>query len=263
MIIKIYHKIKNSHQWLASSGLFFLLLFFLFSILGQIDDRVLMGVNIWLKPAKFALSGVIFNWTIALLLPLYLYSYKKSKRMGNILAFAMLIEILIIGVQAARGEMSHYNFSTPLNGIIFMTMGIGIATISIILIILFIDSFRKKLNTSSGMLWGIRFAWIAVIFALIGGQMMIGNMSHCVNIPDGGDGLPITNWSTIGGDLRVMHFLGLHAIQILPLSILFLEKYKFTKNNIIYFSFLIGSIYLGIIIFTWWQAMNGMPLLKA
>jgi hypothetical protein len=38
--------------------------------------------------------------------------------------------------------------------------------------------------------------------------------AHGIGDPDG-DAMPITHWSTTGGDLRVPHLVGLHAIQVL------------------------------------------------
>ena len=263
-MIRLWNKIYDGHLLLAISGALSGVLFFIGTALMAADDRILMGVNVWLKPVKFALSGVLYNWTIALMLPLYIFSIKKKKVLGNILAVSMSIELLIIFIQAGRGELSHYNTSTVLNGILFGLMGVGITVIALISIYLAFMSFKQKLNTAPAIAWSIRFAWLAVVLSFLGGQTMIANMAHTVGVADGGAGLPIVNWSTEGGDLRVVHFLGIHAIQLLPLLTLLAGTIDFMKKNnrLIYFASIAAAIYFFIVLFTWWQAAQGIPFLN-
>jgi hypothetical protein len=54
------------------------------------------------------------------------------------------------------------------------------------------------------------------------GHRMTISGAHTIGAPDGGPGIAGTGWSTEHGDLRVPHFVGLHAMQAVPLLALFL-----------------------------------------
>lgn len=227
-----------------------------------IDDRQLMGINVWLKPTKFILSSIIFLWTIAWYLLVYPFREKTKNFIAASLSIFMFAEILIITTQAGRGVLSHYNQSSPLDGIAFGIMGLAIGLITLIVFWFFIKSFSPQLNFSNSMKWNFRISWFTFLFASYVGGQMIGQLGHNVGVADGGAGLPFFNWSTLGGDLRVAHFFGIHGIQIIPLvAFYFSQKIKNnTLTNILSIGF--ALLYLGWIAFTFFQAKQGQPLLS-
>ncbi|MBQ0734486.1 hypothetical protein [Aquimarina celericrescens] len=228
-----------------------------------IDERTLMGVNVWVKPLKFCISGGIYILTLGFLITLYPFSKTKKNIINNIVSCTLLIEVVIIVYQASRGVQSHYNQSTLFDGLLFAAMGILIGVNVLIMVLFIFETIRLQLKTAKSIQLAILIGWLVVFFGSWVGGQMIGQMSHNVGVADGGTGLPLVNWSTVGGDLRIAHFFGLHGIQIIPLFALWLSnKWNTTSRNQIFVVIVFGLLYASWIGFTFYQAKQGMPLIK-
>lgn len=198
-----------------------------------IDPRTIEGAPAWLKPTKFALSTAIYGGTLAWVLAA-LGDWPRVRRWAVWMTAAVFVgEVALIALQAWRGTTSHFNTSTPFDTVVFAVMGTAIlaqtATAAAVAVALWRQPFTDR---AAG--WALRAGMtITVVGALTGALMTrptaaqiaavqaTGGMprsgAHTVGAPDGGPGLPGTGWSVTHGDVRVPHFVGLHAVQVLPL----------------------------------------------
>ncbi len=223
-------------------------------ILSMSTTTQVMGINAFIKPMKFFFSVGIFAWTMA-----YFMTFLDNQRQVTIYSWIAVVglgyELLAITWQAAQGKQSHFNVQTPFDQAVFMSMGI------VITIVVgwtgYIDYLYFKQSTFAidpVLVASIRYGiLIAVIFAFEGG-IMGSLLRHTVGAADGGSGLPVLNWSTQHGDLRVAHFLGLHAMQILPLIAVMLLK---TEQQVI----IASVVYFVLVSATMVQAFLGRPLI--
>ncbi|MBO0796768.1 MAG: hypothetical protein J2P36_38295, partial [Ktedonobacteraceae bacterium] len=88
--------------------------------------------------------------------------------------------------------------------------------------------------------------------------------AHSVGVPDGGPGLPFVGWSTEGGDLRIPHFVGLHALQVLPLFWwLFLRRRsgRLRDGHRVALVWAVGVEYLGVVGLLTWQALRAQSII--
>lgn len=253
-------ELKFRNPILYRVGLVNFILFVLVIIPFFLDDRLVAGINPWIKPMKFCLSVGIYCWTIGWIL-FDIQQKKWTHYLSLVIGITMVIEIFVILYQASRGVMSHYNFETPFDSILFGLMGImiGINTISVVFIFVLL---LKPIPHLNGLyLQTLRIAFVIFLLGSYIGSQMISNEGHNIGVPDGGPGLPFFNWSTIGGDLRIAHFMGLHSIQILPLlahTIIKKSNLPSLTKRIIVTSSIIGFII--VISLLWSQALKGMPL---
>ena len=182
------------------------------------DHRLVTGALVWLKPLKFSLSVAAYAWTLAwLLAALPAPAQRAVRRLSGGIALSMLIEQVIIFAQAARGTASHYNVSSPLNGLLFGLMGVFVLVNTVLTFWALYLAWRYRPHGPAGYVWGLRLGLLVFVVGSVLGGFMLHAGQHTVGAPDGGPGLPGLGWSTGAGDLRLAHFLGMHALQALPL----------------------------------------------
>jgi hypothetical protein len=222
----------------------------------MVSDTQVLGINAWIKPMKFFFSIGIFCWTMGWYVA-YLKKPRAAKAYTIMLITVFVYEMFVIVWQAANGRLSHFNISTPLYGVLFSLMGVGILIVTgwtLFIAVLFFR-MKKPADMSASYLWGIRLGILVFIIFSLEGGLMASQLSHTVGAPDGGPGVPVVNWSRQHGDLRVAHFIGMHALQILPLAGYFVFRKTF---GIVVFSLVYFAIASAMFI----MALKGIPLFK-
>lgn len=246
------------------------------------DPRILTGVPIWLKPFKFSVSTLIYGVTWAWMTSLLVKGKRVAYWVSNVIVATLTIEMVVIVLQVIRGQTSHFNMTTPLNGALFATMGASIVVLWTGTLVLTVLVFRSPLADLASR-WAIRLGAVISLAGLALGFLMtsptkaqVQSMqdknfqgivgAHSVGVPDGGPGMPITGWSTTGGDLRIPHFVGMHALQVLPLLVLLLgvlaTRFARLRPELVRTRLLVvaAAAYAGLTAVVTWQAERGQSL---
>jgi hypothetical protein len=189
-----------------------------------LDGRTVNDINVWIKPLKFEVSLALYLGTLAWF---WEYLAPAARESRGLRTFALVsvtliaFEIAYIALQSARGVGSHFNEATPVEGIVFTLMGVAALVFTAFAAVLGVAIARRPRSDLSP---AFRLAVVLglILTTVLGGAAGIAiavNGGHWVGAaPTDAGGLPIFGWTREGGDLRVAHFFGLHALQILPVA---------------------------------------------
>ncbi len=224
------------------------------------DDRTLYGVSVWAKPFKFSLSFLIYFGTLAWFTPLMPSGYFATIR-GRVLTWTPVVcavfELAYIAYQASLGEPSHFNISTPFHANMYRLMGIGAVTLVTMCLWMGVSILRERGTADP---YALAVGLGLILSFLLGGGFggyLSAQTSHWVGgAGTDANGLWLVKWVRDGGDLRVAHFFGMHAMQVLPLLALLIPKRPgptFARSIVLG----IASAYAAFTILTFAQALNG------
>jgi hypothetical protein len=241
-----------------------------------VDPTVITGAPAWLKPAKFAVSITIYTVTLAWIFT-FLPEWTRTRRViGWFTAAAMVLEIAIIAGQAWRGTTSHFNVATTFDAVLFRIMGGAIVAQTLSSIAVAVALWRQRF-ADVALGWTLRLGMsLTIVGALTGGLMTVPTRAqldaaragvpltisgaHTVGADDGGPGLPGTGWSTQHGDLRVPHFLGLHALQALLLVGFLLSRRRLAERSRVRVIAIAATSYAALYVILVVQAFRGVSL---
>ena len=177
------------------------------------------AVNPWIKPIKFSMSFSTFASTMSLLLLALRIPKWQLTLVRRAIAASVALEILSLAAQAWRSAYHVAGYSLMDTSLAQMTNTMVMVNTGIVcwMLILFCANRVRADVVDGPMVSAIRCSIMIFLAGNAIGGYMLARGSHTVGVADGGPGLPFVNWSVIGGDLRIAHFIAIHAIQIVPL----------------------------------------------
>jgi hypothetical protein len=230
-----------------------------------LDDRLVNGINIWIKPAKFLTSLAIYYATLA-----WFHGYLPERIRGTGLGRALvgipiavgLLEMTWLVATAVLGVPSHFNRTAPVYEVSYALAGLGATMLMVVVLATGILIGRSK---EPVLRPGLRLAIVlgctlAFLATLVTAGFLASGGGHWVGgAPSDAGGLPIVGWSRTGGDLRVAHFFALHALQVVPVVGWAATRAGFGNPRAAVW--IVAGLYAGWIAFTFLQALSGRPFL--
>lgn len=232
-----------------------------------LDHRLFNGVSVWLKPVKFQLSVGLYLVTLAayfLALPPGSDRGGRGRYVVWASVAAGLFEVAYITLQAARGQASHWNVSSLAGSVMYGLMGLGAVVLTSTAFVLGLMIHRDRgrpLDPTLRLALVVGLTMTFVLGAGFGGYMS-STQGHGVGgtLSDAG-GLPVFAWSRDGGDLRVAHFFGIHAMHLVP-AFAWLAVHRSpparARLATLAFALLLAALTVG----TFVQALLGRPFLR-
>jgi hypothetical protein len=255
MTVRVNHAVQVNHDgregwarmlWLAGWLLLATMLFHIIAL--AVTARTVNGPVSLRKPATFAETSWLLCWSVALTLPwLRLGRRRQGFVAVSVLAFG-LGETSIMAIQAWRGVPSHYNFTTPFDATLMRIGAGGLAFVllaGLVVLLTGVPGSAAPPSVRLGIVTGVAVLLVGCVI----GFVMISNMSgvfqgsfasaftkpqHGYMGPSAstvGPEYVLLRPHTAGGDLVLLHVIGVHGMPLLTLPALLLARAPLPESH--------------------------------
>lgn len=246
-----------------------------------VDPREITGQPAWAKPARFAFSFGLYAITLLWLLTFVQGHARLVRVISWATAIGVVLEVSWAFRAAAAGTTSHFNFTTPIASALTFAALVVISLVMLMALLTVALLLRQRVEPPA-LAWALRLGLVVALVGMAVAVLMVTPTpaqvtaaglghglppvvgAHTVGPPDGGPGMPVTNFSTTGGDLRVAHLVGVHALQGLPLLglLLTLGPRALGPRHRTALVWIAATAWLGLTLILTWQAARAQPLIS-
>ncbi|MBS7808770.1 hypothetical protein [Variovorax sp. PCZ-1] len=262
----ITHSLRHTSPALFLGGVALLAMSCATLLLPLMDVRLFQGVSVWLKPWKFQVSTGVYLLSLALFMVWLPKSALQTRSARYVVWVALtngLFEVAYVTWQGALGQGSHFNVATSFHSMMYTLMGIGAVLLTSASIVLAILIARTQAYALPAALKLSIVLGLIITFVLgtgFGGYLSGQQNGHWVGTAatDAG-GLPVVTWSRSGGDLRVAHFFGIHAMHFIPLFAFALHRLRVSQAPARVAVWVFSALFCALCFWTFLQALRGQP----
>lgn len=219
-----YREMRGRHPVFAAQAVAMLVVLLTSLAILPFDCRQIAGVSVWIKPAKFAASFALWFGTLAWLWPAIAPAARQrwtARLAVPVMLGAAWFEMAYITGRAAFGQGSHFAVGDLFGAVMYGLMGLG-ATMLVAMVAGVGLLILRHGNPAMPALARRAAGWGLLLTGILGGAtgwaISVHQGAWIGGTESNAGGLAPFFWSRDGGDLRVAHFMGMHAMQALPLA---------------------------------------------
>lgn len=258
--VNLFAELDRRQPHLAAAARLFMVATVPLLIALLIDTRTVNDISVWVKPVKFLISLSLYYATLA-----WFCGYLPEKALRSAAGRFVIHVPIAVGVlemawliaAAMHGVPSHFN-TDGLWTIAYRAAGIGATMLMVGVLVqgILIARHRDVARAPALRLAVVLSAVVAFATTMVFAGYMARYNGHWIGgLASDAGGLPLLGWSRTGGDLRVAHFWGLHASQLLPLAAWTLVRAKLPLAVAAVWALAIA--YAAFVAFTFAQALSG------
>ncbi|MCU0492720.1 MAG: hypothetical protein MUD01_14100 [Chloroflexaceae bacterium] len=220
--MRYWRETSGPQRTLFIAGTLLFVSMFFHGLLLLLGNGPLHGPVSFRKAMTFAESLGLLCWALGWALPFFRLRRWGQWAVAGYVALFGLGEAFLMSMQVWRGVPSHYNFTTPFDEFVFSLTGQGAALFALLTLLLLLWPMHRevppsiKLALRAGLLLTMVGNGVGILMGMNNSGVWQGLGQLQYMLTNSREGYSSVD-PQLGGNLVVLHAMGVHGLQLVPL----------------------------------------------